>query len=296
MPVLIDQHLREHIAHEESFFPISFFENELSELPGREGPLHWHPDFEIARAEAGILDYQVEQDHILLRAGDILLVNRNRIHGVRQIAGALPDPLPNMVFSATLIAPESSTIYQKYIAPVSDCTCLPYIVFRQGEGWCGEACRLVDDIFTLLRQQPPCYEMAVQRNLSRLFEFLFLHFDALPRFSATGIQLRAQVRVQKTLAYIYAHYAEPLTCADIARAASISRSEAARCFHAYMDCSPVNALIRYRLQVAHRLLQDASLTVQEISLACGFCSAGYFTRQFRKAYGYTPGQARTLGK
>ena len=73
-------------------------------------------------------------------------------------------------------------------------------------------------------------------------------------------------------------------------------NEAARCFHAYMDCSPVNALIRYRLQVAHRLLQDASLTVQEISLACGFRSAGYFTRQFRKAYGYTPGQARTLGK
>ena len=58
----------------------------------------------------------------------------------------------------------------------------------------------------------------------------------------------------------------------------------------------MSALIRYRLQTAHRLLQDTSLTVQQISLACGFSSAGYFGRQFRKLYGYTPGQVRSLGK
>ena len=81
-----------------------------------------------------------------------------------------------------------------------------------------------------------------------------------------------------------------------AKAASISWSEAARCFHEYMGCSPVNALIRYRLQTAHRLLHDSSLTVQEISLACGFRSTNYFTRQFRKNYGYTPGKVRCLGK
>ena len=63
-----------------------------------------------------------------------------------------------------------------------------------------------------------------------------------------------------------------------------------------MDCSPVHALIRYRLQTAHRLLHDTDLTVQEISLACGFRSTNYFGRQFRKIYGYTPGQVRNLGK
>lgn len=296
MPVIVDQHMRERITHEGSLFPISFFENELSELPNREGPLHWHPDFEIARAEIGDLEYQVGGKHILLKAGDSLFVNRNLLHGVRQVSGNLPDPMPVVVFSGTLIAPETSMIYQKYIAPIADCDSLPFVAFRRQEAWCDEIRVLIEDIFTNLKQRKDCYEMVVQRDLSRLFQSLFCHFDTLPKTQANRIQLRTQVRVQKMLDYMYTHYAEPVTIADIAEAASISRSEAARCFHEYMGCSPVNALIRYRLQTAHRLLHDTSLTVQEISLACGFRSTNYFTRQFRKNYGYTPGKVHCLGK
>lgn len=296
MPVIVDRDMREQITHTHPFFPISFFENELCELPHRAGPLHWHPDFEIARAECGTLDYQVGQKHILLSPGDSLLVNRNLLHSVRQVDGDLPDPMPVMVFSGTLIAPENSTIYQKYIAPIADCDALPFVVFRQQESWCEEIRLLVENIFAVLKQQKDCYEMTVQRDLNRLFEILFCHFTALPKSPATRIQLRTQVRVQKMLDYMYTHYAEPITLADISEAASVSRSEAARCFHEYMDCSPVEALIRYRLQTAHILLHDPSLTVQEISLACGFRSANYFGRKFRQLYGCTPGQVRDLGK
>lgn len=56
MPVIVDQSMREQIPREGDAFPISFFENELSELLNREGPLHWHPDFEIAKAETGVLE------------------------------------------------------------------------------------------------------------------------------------------------------------------------------------------------------------------------------------------------
>lgn len=296
MPVIVDRNMREQITHAGNLFPVSFFENELSELPGRAGPMHWHPDFELARAETGTLDYQVGQTHLLLQAGDSLLVNRNLLHCVRQVGGDLPDPMPVMVFSGSVVAPEGSVIYQKYIAPVADCDCLPFVVFRRQEDWCSEIHGLVEEVFANLRQRKNCYEMVVQRDLSRLFETLFRHFDALPKARATRVQLRTQVRVQKMLAYMYAHYAQPITIDDIAKAASISPSEAARCFHEYLDCAPVAALIRYRLQTAHRLLHDTSMTVQQIALACGFRSANYFSRQFRQTYGYTPGQARKLGK
>lgn len=296
MPVIVDQRMREQIAREETLFPVLFFENELAELPNRAGPLHWHPEFELARAENGTLEYQIGKKRVVLEPGDSLLVNRNLLHSVRQLAGETPDPMPVVLFSAALIAPETSAIYQKYVAPVADCEALSFVVFRRQEDWCGEIHRLAEAVFDQLRQRPDCYEMAVQRDLSRLFEILYRRLDELPKSPATRIQLRTEVRVQKMLAYIYAHYAEPITFADIAGAASISRSEAARCFHEYMDCSPVTALIRYRLQMAHRLLQDTTRTVQEISLTCGFRSTNYFNRQFRKTYGCTPGQLRGLGK
>lgn len=98
------------------------------------------------------------------------------------------------------------------------------------------------------------------------------------------------------LTYIYENYAQTVTLADIAGAANISRSGAGRCFQSYLGCSPVEALIQYRLQTAQRLLQEASLTLQEIRFACGFHSVNYFSRQFRRRYGNFPGEKRKLGK
>ena len=37
LPVIVDQNMREQITHEAAFFPVSYFENELSELPGWAG-------------------------------------------------------------------------------------------------------------------------------------------------------------------------------------------------------------------------------------------------------------------
>ncbi|MBQ4050206.1 MAG: AraC family transcriptional regulator, partial [Oscillospiraceae bacterium] len=277
-------------------FPVSFYSDELAELPNRAGPPHWHPDFEIATAENGELDYQVGRQHVLLKAGDSIFVNGNMLHGIRQVSDGPPDPMPNIVFSGTLAAPESSVIYQKFILPVIGCDSLPFIVFRRDEPAHGEVLRLINGIYTAFREQDICYEMTVQRNISRIFEYIFRNFDSFPRSEESRIQLTAQIRVQKMLTYIYEHYTEPITLKDIAGAASISRSEAGRCFHIYMNCSPVDVLIRYRLETAHRLLGETTLSLQEIAGECGFHSVNYFSRQFRQTYGYSPGKNRKLGK
>ena len=87
-----------------------------------------------------------------------------------------------------------------------------------------------------------------------------------------------------------------IDCKFIAKSANISRSEAGRCFKAYMGCSPVEALIQYRLQMAHQLLNERTQTLQQISFACGFNSVNYFSRQFKKRYGYAPSQSADMGK
>ena len=296
MPILLDRQLREQIPHDAVTFPITFFSDELASLPDWAGPLHWHPDFEIASAECGILDYQVGQQHIRLEPGDSIFVNGNMLHGIRQLSGDVPDPMPNIVFSGTLAAPETSVIYQKYILPVIGCGTLPFIVFRHDEPDHSEVLDLIGEIYTAFREKNVCFEMTVQRNISRIFEYIFRNFESLPRSEESRIQLTAQIRIQKMLTYIYEHYADAVTLEDIAGAANISRSEAGRCLQTYMNCSPVDALIRHRLQTARRLLNETTLTLQEISYDCGFHSVNYFSRQFKKLYGYAPSKNRTLGK
>ncbi len=296
MPIILDHQLREQKSHDGIVFPISYFHDELATLPNWAGPLHWHPDFEIATAVSGVLVFQVGRQHIILEAGDSIFVNRNMLHGIKQLSGDVPDPMPNIVFSGAVIAPETSAIYKKYIHPIACCDTLPFIVFKHKNGWHNEVNRSVKNIYCQMYEQSQCYELAVQRELSSIFEYIFSNFEDLPKFETTCIQINAQIRIQKMLSYIYEHYAEAVTLEDIAGSANISRSEAGRCFKTYMGCSPVDALIQYRLQIAHRMLNDVTLTLQEISYSCGFNSVNYFSRQFRKIYGYTPGQTRTLGK
>ena len=296
MPIILDRQLREYIPHNATEFPITYFHDELVTLPNWEGPLHWHPDFEIATAECGVLDYRVGGHHIILEEGDSIFVNGSILHGIKQISGDIPDPMPNIVFSGTLIAPQTSTIYQKYILPIAQCDSLPYVVFRSSNSSHSEVNCLIKDIYKLLGEKNDCCELAVQRNISRIFEFLFCNLHTLPKSDTTRVQINNQIRFQKMLTYIYENYASHITLEDIARAADISRSEAGRCFHTYMGCSPVEALIQYRLQMAHKMLGEKTQTLQDISCACGFNSTNYFSRQFKKKFGYAPGKDSNVGK
>ena len=296
MAILLDHQLREQISRDMFDFPVAFYCDELADLPNRAGPMHWHPYFEIATAQSGVLDYQVGQTHTILELGDSIFVNQNMLHGIRQVSGAAPDPLPIIVFSGTVVAPESSAIYQNYIQPILACSSLPFVVFRQGNDLWNEVHRQIRAIYCAMRERPVCYELAVQRSLCCILEAVFRNLDSLPKSEASRVQLNAQIRLQKMLSYIYENYTRTITLADIAGAANISRSEAGRCFQAYLGCSPVEALIQHRLETARHLLQQTTMTLQEISFACGFHSVNYFSRQFRRKYGYSPGEKRSLGK
>ena len=161
-------------------------------------------------------------------------------------------------------------------------------MFRSQDPACQSIRRAIGEIFDCLADRRPCFEMIIQRDLNLIFEWLAVRFDDLAGKEASRIQITKQIRMQQMMTYIYDHYPEKITLEDIARAASISRSEAGRCFQAYMSCSPIEALIRYRLQMAYAMLRDKGASLLEISLACGFQSVNYFSRQFRRYYGCSP--------
>ena len=117
-----------------------------------------------------------------------------------------------------------------------------------------------------------------------------------PRHKSNRSQLLYQIRLQKMLDFIYSHYHEHITLKDIACAGNVSRSEAGRCFKIFMNCSPVEFLIQYRLRIAGKMLSEKIYTVKEVSCLCGFNSVNYFRRRFKAEYGVVPGKVSFLGK
>ena len=292
MPIILDHQLREKTLHDTTVFPITFYRDELEELPDWAGPLHWHPDFEIATAQKNRLDYQVGEQHILLDPGDSIFVNGNMIHRISQLSGEEPEPMPNIVFSGVMIAQEPSAIYQKYIYPVMNCDELPFVVFRHDDAEEEKMNVLIREIYESLEKKKDCYEMTVQRNLCEIFKWLYCNLDHLTCSKMKRIQIEKQIRIRKMIAFIEAHYSEKITLEEIADSANISRTEAGRCFQKYVGCSPIEMLIQCRLQNARRLMHEKAMTIQEISAVCGFRSPGYFSRKFKEKYGYSPGKER----
>ena len=138
-----------------------------------------------------------------------------------------------------------------------------------------------------------CFEIRVLREISRAWEILFTHRGEMELAPAVKNEHVLQIRMQKMIGFIQEHYAEDVSLQDIANAASISRSEASRCFQSYLHTSPVNYLLKYRVERSMQLLRDGNMTVEAVALECGFSSSAYFCKLFRSHTGMTPKQYRS---
>ena len=85
-----------------------------------------------------------------------------------------------------------------------------------------------------------------------------------------------------------ARYFEPVTVADMARAAALSPAYFSREFRRTFGESPHQYLLTRRLERAAALLRNTDRTVTEICVAVGLSSLGSFTTSFRRMYGTAP--------
>ena len=85
-----------------------------------------------------------------------------------------------------------------------------------------------------------------------------------------------------------ARYFDPLTVADLARGAGLSRAHFSREFRRAYGESPHQYLLTRRLERAAALLRNTDRSVTEVCLAVGLASLGSFTSSFRRVYGTTP--------
>jgi AraC-like DNA-binding protein len=90
-----------------------------------------------------------------------------------------------------------------------------------------------------------------------------------------------------------ARYYEALTVADLAGAATMSRSHFSRQFTKTFGESPHQYLLTRRLERAAALLRASDWSVTAICFAVGWNSVGSFTTSFGRVFGLTPQEYRT---
>ena len=95
-------------------------------------------------------------------------------------------------------------------------------------------------------------------------------------------------RLKRVLAHVEANISEPITLADLASVAGMSRMYFASQFRAATGMRPHEWVLRKRIEHAQRLLVTSADSLVGIALSVGFQTQAHFTTVFRKFVGDTP--------
>lgn len=141
---------------------------------------------------------------------------------------------------------------------------------------------------SLVRQIPSARQHLEQLVLTG---FLLAHTHNYSRALHQPQAAAAPNYVKRAEAYIEAHFAEPLSLADIAVQAGVGARSLQTGFQSYRNMTPIAFLREVRLRHAHQALLNADpafATVTDIAISCGFSHMGEFARLYARTYGVSP--------
>lgn len=127
-----------------------------------------------------------------------------------------------------------------------------------------------------------------QLQLHGLVEILLSYFvkHAKPRL------IVKDERIARLLDYIATHLNEAISVAQLADKACLTESHLVKAFRKGMGITPLQYIIRKKIQYAQTLLLSTTMTVKEIAAEVGMSDPSYFIRLFKKNIGFTPQEYR----
>jgi len=109
----------------------------------------------------------------------------------------------------------------------------------------------------------------------------------VPKSGGYGVR-----KVEEAIAYIKAHYAEPIPRRHLAARLRCSPAHFSRLFSKTTGLPCQDFIVNYRLERARDLLRRSHLAIGEIASAVGYRDPYQFSRMFRRRLGVSPRQFR----
>lgn len=116
--LILDHMLKEEFSFPDPSFPIQFYIDDLHQWPDGQVPLHWHFGYEIFSAFNQEVTIQVGEKRLTLLPGESILIGGGQLHRYSLTDSTRECLCPNIVFTENVLAPLTSTIFQKYFYPL----------------------------------------------------------------------------------------------------------------------------------------------------------------------------------
>ncbi|WP_312894861.1 AraC family transcriptional regulator [Paenibacillus eucommiae] len=122
-------------------------------------------------------------------------------------------------------------------------------------------------------------------------KILFYQFvyDLLRQMYRQGIEASKPDLAAQVIRYLNDHYRETISLDSMAELLNYSPQYLSRKFKELTGRSPIDFLIRLRIDKAQELLVTTEATLQEVAASVGYPDLFYFSRMFKKYVGTAPG-------
>lgn len=286
-----DETLRETVCHGSDEYPFKYYKEDIWLFDFHCIDWHWHSEVEFVFIENGTAEFLVGSGRHVLTSGTGIFINSQVIHRFEASESVI---IPNIVFSPSLLSPEESLIYRKYIQPLLDSS-MECLILSPEIPWQNDVLKDLLSVFNIQEKEDLC-ELKTAELLLKIWSSVYENENISERVPSSKASAHTQAQLQIMMQYIHKNYREHITLENIAQTVSLSKSSALNIFSKYLHISPVSYLVNYRLKRSAKLLASTDGSIYSIARDTGFENVGYFCRKFKKLFGVTPGEYRKTEK
>lgn len=131
-----------------------------------------------------------------------------------------------------------------------------------------------------------------RRYAQSVGQTLVMHIARMERLQST-VNALPKWRLKRVQDFIGAHLSEPISLADMAAMAGLSRMHFAAQFRAATGYRPHDYLLQQRIESAKEILSNTGMPLAQIALVLGFQAQAHFSTVFKRFTGETPGRWRS---
>lgn len=275
----------EKIEYKKEEFPVYVGEGNISDWFNYCVSGHWHDELELIIVKKGSMMYRVNDEEFELSKGQGVIVNARQLHSNFS-------PLhKECTYICILIHPmllcPSKYIEEKYIKPVIGNQSFIYCRLDEDAEWKKQ---IMDLGKTLQNKCSEDFsELEILRSFYAIWELLYHNLASKDgKFS----QVSQLSEIKAMMEYIQEHHKQKITLDDIAAVGGMGKTYCTKLFRRYLNKSPIEYVIEYRLQKGAELLVNSNLNITEICFETGFSSSSYFAEQFHERMGCSPREYR----
>ncbi len=252
-----------------------------------------HENYEMVYMKKGFAVFEIAGQPVTLGPNDIIIIKPLQYHKfiVKSESGCEFIVL-NFTFENRINGEFSQIPLEDFLNFVSSKETGPYIKLKVSQR--NEIVVLMNRIIKERESSEPGSEFLNYLLILELFVLLSRALKMEWENSIKSKSPKLKELIEISVNYIHTNFERNISLGDIAKYVFLSPSYFTRAFKEETGMSPINYLIKVRIERARELLVDTGLKISDIALSVGFSNQQRFNEMFKKHTHHTPLQYRKM--